>query len=80
MIEDGEADVAHPHLIDVGKGQGHADRDPGAILADAPGFAAQIAGRAGDQGQNLGKTIVCHVIIVRFTARTAGKPPPGHRG
>ncbi len=48
MVENGETDVAHPHFIDIGKGQGEGEVDLGGILSDTAELPAEIARGAAD--------------------------------
>ncbi len=48
MVEDGKAEVAHADFVNVGKGQGDTNLDPGPLFVDAPHLAAKVAGRALD--------------------------------
>ena len=48
MVENGKAEMAHADFVNVGKGQGDADLDPGPLFMDAPHFTAKVAGWALD--------------------------------
>jgi hypothetical protein len=45
--------MAHPHFVDVGKGEGDADVDLAEIFFYAPQFAPEVAGGAINPGENV---------------------------
>ncbi len=53
MVEDGEAEVAHADLVDVGEGEGEGQIDLVGRLAHAPALAAEVTGGAIDLRQML---------------------------
>jgi hypothetical protein len=55
MVKNAETEMAHPHFVNIRKGQGEVDIDLRRIFPQATELPSQIAGRAADPGEDVFK-------------------------